>query len=178
MKRPLFVLSALIFLTCLSCKEKIDVAKEKEAVLKVIQEEGDAFAANDLGRLSALYIQDSTQTRYGSSTIYKGWTEIKKLYEEYIKFNSTDSSWVNPKNIKENIIIKIAGNSAWVACDNIWQFEYNNVSHKQTNRQIAFLEKINGAWKISFVAFIPKHDPNPESEESNQKDVIIKYPEI
>ena len=163
MNKPLLVLSTLIFLTCVSCKEKIDIAKEKEAVLKVLQEEGDAFAANDLSRLSAIYIQDSTQTRVTSSTIYKGWSELKKLYENYIKLNSTDSSWVNPKNIKENIIIKITGNSAWVVCDNIWEFEYNNTPWKQTNMQIAFLEKINGEWKISFDAFIPK--PDPESEE-------------
>lgn len=162
MKKSLFVLSALILLICVSCKEKIDAAKEKEAVLKVLQEEGDAFAANDLSRLSSIYIQDSTQTRVTFSTIYKGWTELKKLYEDYIKYNSTDSSWVNPKNIKENVIIKVAGNSAWVVCDNIWEYEYNNVQEKQTNMQIAFLEKINGEWKISFDAFIPK--PQPESE--------------
>jgi len=167
MKKILFVVSALIFLTCISCKEKIDVVKEKEDVLKVIQEEGDAFAANDLSRLSALYIQDSTQTRLTSSTIYKGWSELKKLYEDYIKFNSTDSSWVNPKNIKENVIIKVAGNSAWVVCDNIWEFEYNNIPQKQTNMQVAFLEKIDGEWKISFDAFIPKLVSDQESEESN-----------
>lgn len=159
MKKPLLVFSALIFLTCISCKEKIDVVKEKEDVLKVIQEEGDAFAANDLSRLSALYIQDSTQTRVTSSTIYKGWSEVKKLYEDYLKFNSTDSSWVNPRNIKENVIIKVAGNSAWVVCDNIWEFEYNNMPQKQTNMQVAFLEKIDGEWKISFDAFIPKTEP-------------------
>ena len=167
MKKPLFVLSAVILLTCISCKEKIDVAKEKEAVLKVLQEEGDAFAANDLNRLSAIYIQDSTQTRVTSSTIYKGWTEVKKLYEGYIKYNSTDSSWVNPKNIKENVIIKVAGNSAWVACDNIWEFEYNNVPGKLTNMQIVFFEKINGEWKISFDAFIQKPVPKPKAEEAD-----------
>ena len=88
MKKLLFGVSALIFLTLISCEEKIDVAKEKEAVLKVLQEEGDAFAANNLNRISAIHIQDSTLTRLeqgvNSLTIYKGWTDIKKLYENYI----------------------------------------------------------------------------------------------
>ena len=168
MKNLLFGVSALIFLTLISCEEKIDVAKEKEAVLKVLQEEGDAFAANNLNRISAIHIQDSTLTRLeqgvNSLTIYKGWTDIKKLYENYIKVNSTEPSWVNPKNIKDNVIIKVTGNAAWVLCDNIWEFEYNNVQMKQTNVQITFLEKIDGAWKISFEAFVQKPDSAPEPE--------------
>ena len=168
MKKFLFLISALILFTCISCKEKIDIAKEKEAVLKVLQEEGDAFVANDMERMSAIYIQDSTQTRLGLGTtyynLYKGWDEIKNLYQDYIKYNSTDSSWKNPRNLKENLIIKVAGNSAWILCDNIWEFEYNNVAQRQTNMQIAFFEKVNGEWKFSFDAFIQK--PVPETKPS------------
>jgi ketosteroid isomerase-like protein len=165
MKKLLFAVSAIIFITCISCNEKTDVTKEKEAVLKVLQEEGDAFAANDLDRLSVIYIQDSTQTRLAQGpdavSVYKGWSALRQLYEDYFKLNSTDSSWVNPKNTKENVIIKVAGNSAWVLCDNIWDYDYQNVHEKQTNMQIAFLEKINGEWKISFDAFIQKPEPDP-----------------
>lgn len=160
MKKSLFLISALIFFICISCKEKIDITKDKEAILNLLQEEGDAFAVNDMKRISAIYIQDSTQTRLGQGTtsfrIYKGWDEISKLYENYFKVNSTDSSWKNPRNYKENLIIKVAGNSAWILCDNIWEFEYNNVAGKQTNMQIAFFEKVNGEWKFSFDAFIQK----------------------
>jgi nitrogen fixation protein len=156
MKKTLIVLSSIMFLMCMSCKEKIDVEKEKEAVLKVLQEEGDAFAANDMERLSALHIQDETNTRLAGTTIYKGWSEIEKLLKGYIKVNSTDSSWVNPKNLKENVIIKVAGNNAWVLCDNIWEYEFKNLPRKQANRQITFFEKTNGEWKISFNAFVPK----------------------
>ena len=71
--------------------------------------------------ISAIYIQDSTQTRLGQGTtsfrVYKGWDEISKLYENYFKVNSTDSSWKNPRNYKENLIIKVAGNSAWILCN-------------------------------------------------------------
>lgn len=175
MKKSLFVLSALIFLTCFSCKEKIDVGKEKEAILKVLHEEGDAFAVNDLKRVCAVHIQDSTATRLeqGSDSykIYTGWNDIKKLYESYIKGNSTDSSWKNPKNLKENIIIKVVGNSAWVLCDNTWQYVYKNVTGKDTtgkdtNMQIAFFEKINGEWKFSFNAFVQKPEVKTKAEVS------------
>jgi len=68
---------------------------------------------------------------------------------------------VNPKNLKENIIINIVGNSAWVLCDNIWEYEYNSVSEKNTNLQIAFLEKVDGAWKFSFNAFVQRPVAEP-----------------
>ena len=160
MKKSLFVLSALILVTCLSCKEKIDVTTEKEAILKVLHEEGDAFAVNDLKRIAAIHIQDSTATRLEqgpeSYKIHRGWGEIKKLYENYIKENSTDSSWKSPENLKDNIIIKVNGNSAWVICDNTWKYVYKNVPGEGTNMQIAFFEKVNGEWKFSFNAFVPK----------------------
>jgi len=170
MKRSLFVLSALIFLICISCKENIDIAKEKEAILKVLQEEGDAYAASDLKRISAVHIQDSTATRLGQGSdsykIYKGWNDIKKLYEDNLKIHSTDSSLKNPQNLKENLIIKVVGNSAWVLCDNTWKYEYNNVAGQTTNLQIAFFEKINGQWKFSFDAFVQRPEEKTKTEES------------
>ena len=170
MKKSLLVLFVLIFLTCLSCKEKIDIVKEKEAILKVLQEEGDAFAVNDLKRIFIVHIQDNTATRLeqGSDSykIYAGWDEIKKLYESYIKGNSADSAWKNPKNLKKNIVIKVVGNSAWVLCDNIWKYEYNNLAEESTNMQIAFFEKINGEWKFSFNAFVQKPEVKTKAEVS------------
>ena len=170
MKKSLFLLSTLVFFTFISCKEKIDVTKEKEAILKVLQEEGDAFAANDLQRILAVHITDSTATRLEQGTdsyeIYKGGDEINKMYEDYIKFTSTDSSWQNPQNLKGNIIIKVVGNAAWVLCDNTWKYEYNNVAEEMSNLQIAFFEKVNGEWKFSFNAFLQKPEPKAEAEVS------------
>jgi len=170
MKKFLIALFVLVFLISISCKEKSDPAKDKEAVLKVLQEEGDAFAANDLNRLAAIHIQDSTATRlaqdYDTLIIFKGWNEIRTLLEDYIKGNSTDSSWKNPKNLKGNIIIKVVGNSAWVLCDNTWKYEFNNVPVEWTNTQIAIFEKTDGKWKFSFNAFIPKPEVKAKAEVS------------
>ncbi len=71
----------------------------------------------------------------------------------------------NPRNLKGNLIIKVTGNSAWILCDNIWEYEYNNVAEKQTNMQIAFFEKVNGEWKFSFDAFIQKPVAKAEASE-------------
>lgn len=168
MKKLIYVFFAVILLAGTSCKQKIDVTKEKEAVLKVLQEEGDAFAVSDLNRVLAVNIQDSTATRlvqgYGGNKIYSGWEEIKKMYEGYFKNFAANSSLKNPKNLKENIIMKVVGNSAWVMCDNIWKYDYQGKAQEQGNIQIAFFEKVNNEWKFSFDAFILKPESNMETQ--------------
>jgi hypothetical protein len=166
MKKCLFFVFAITFLTGISCKEKIDIEKEKEAVLKVLQEEGDAFAVSDMKRISAVHLQDKTDTRLeqgpDSYDIYNGWDEINRLYEGFIESTLADSSYKNLENIKENIIIKVVGNAAWLICDNKWKYYNNDIPGEDTNIQIAFFEKINGEWKFSFNAFVQKPVPKTE----------------
>ena len=64
-------------------------------------------------------------------------------------------TWRNPRNIKENVIVKVPGNTAWLICDNIWKYEFNNKPIEWNNVQIAFFEKMDGKWKYSFNAFVP-----------------------
>jgi len=85
-----------------------------------------------------------------------------------VEYNTRDTAWVNPRNTKENIILKVTGNTAWSICDNIWEFEFNNEPQKMKNIQIAFFEKINGEWKNSFNAFVA--GPKPETEDEDEED--------
>jgi len=156
MKKFQIVLIGFVFLSFYSCQEKIDVEKEKAAIIEVLNAEGSTFIANDLEGIFALHVQDELSTRFDDYKIYKGWNEIKSLYESYIERNTGDTTWANPRNIKENIILKVTGNTAWLICDNIWKFEFNNEPQEFSNVQIAFFEKLDGAWKISFNAFVQK----------------------
>ena len=155
MKKTSFIFIAVSLLACYSCQEKIDVEKEKAAIIEVLNAEGSAFAANDLERVFALHVQDELATRLDGYRIYRGWDEIKSLYESYLAGNIQDTSWKNPRNIKENVILKVTGNTAWLICDNIWKYEFNNKSVEWGNVQIAFFEKMDGEWKFSFNAFVP-----------------------
>ena len=155
MKKTSFIFIAVSLLACYSCQEKIDVEKEKAAIIEVLNAEGSAFAANDLERVFALHVQDELATRLDGYRIYRGWDEIKSLYESYLAGNIQDTSWKNPRNIKENVILKVNGNTAWLICDNIWKYEFNNKSVEWGNVQIAFFEKMDGEWKFSFNAFVP-----------------------
>lgn len=166
MKKYLLPLIVFAFLTGISCQQKIDIEKEKEAIMAVIQEEGDAAAAMDMERLLAVHVQDSLDTRLqtleNNYTIYAGWDEIKALYEGW-----AESGWdvEDPKNLKENVILKVTDGSAWLICDNIWKWNYEGKQGGFDNIQITFLEKIEGEWKISFTAFVTKPEPGKEVED-------------
>ncbi|MBN1819176.1 MAG: nuclear transport factor 2 family protein [Prolixibacteraceae bacterium] len=149
-----FVLIPFVIFSC-----HHDEQKEKEAVLKVLQEEGDEFAVNNLEKVLALHIQDETATRIEGITIYSGWDDIKALYEKYITRNMADTVFINPRNIKENCIVNVNGNSAWVVCDNTWKWEIEGQPRESKNKQIAVLKKDNGNWKFALNAFVEYQRP-------------------
>jgi hypothetical protein len=167
MKKYLSLFIAFIMVVSVSCLKKVDIEKEKEAILKVLHEEGDAYDAGDLKREFAIYVHDSTVVRlqynFSSYEIYAGWGAVKKRYENII--NDVSNNGVkNSIHLKENIIMKVVGNSAWLTCDNISKFDYNGKSYKVDMLQIAFFEKVNNEWKFSFNAFFPKPVPNTEGQ--------------
>lgn len=160
---PLFIL-ALIVGT--SCQPKINIEKEKEAILAVINEEADAAASLDKDRAFATHIQDSEELRlelgvYGYR-IYEGWDEIETLIGDYLDGEAPE----NVKISKENAQIKVVGTAAWLVCDNIIEWGSGDTKDGYSNIQIAFLEKVKGEWKISFTAYYNKPVEVPGIDES------------
>lgn len=138
--------------------EKAD--KEKEAILKVMKQETDVFAKHDMETLTTLHVQSEMDTRLAGAKIYKGWDEVEALLKSYIERNKKDTTSKNIRNEKENIRLKVTGNTAWVICDNIWKWEESGETKDLQNIQISFLEKIDGKWKFSFNAFVAVPDTN------------------
>lgn len=159
MKNYLSILLAIILLAEISCQPKVDVEKEKEAVLKVLQAAGDEFAKKNKDGIFNTHIQDESATRVGGSKVYTGWDEIKELYENYLARNQADTITQNPRNIKENIIVKVNGNNAWVVCDNIWKWELDGKEQGFQNKQIAVFEKQDEQWKFALNAFVEYQKP-------------------
>ena len=152
--KKLIILS--LFLTCcFVCNAQTNNEKEKEAIKKVLLDEAKFFAANDAENLLSLHVQDSTDARLAGTNLYVGWDNIKALLNRYIDRNKKNTTFQNPRNKKENLIIKVNGNSAWAVMDNIWLWEEDGETKNQSNYQISFLEKIDGQWKFSFNAFVP-----------------------
>lgn len=154
---PIILLFTVLFFQY--CQQKVNVEKEKEAILQVLLNEGKKFTDYDLEAIAALHIQDETALRLeGGENVYYGWNEIQDLYKTYIDANRSNSqnneteNWINEK---ENVITKVLGTTAWSVCDNIWNWDVDGESQGFNNKQLTFLEKVEGEWKISCVAFIP-----------------------
>lgn len=146
----------LLVFAQISCQQAVDIEKEKEAIMAVLHEEGEAALAKDMERMFALHVQDETETRlemgqYGH-TRYNGWEEVKGLLGDYLG-GEGELGGDNPVNTRDNVVIKVNGNTAWLVCDNMWEWTVDGVKDGYSNVQITFLEKIQGEWKISFAAY-------------------------
>ena len=160
MRNCLWSLFVIVLFAGTSCQQEGRIEKEKEAIIAVLKEEADANIAKDKDRLFALHVQDNLETRlelgeYGFNT-YAGWDAIKPLIDDFIDGAQQADDAVNRK---ENMIIKVMGNCAWLTCDNIWKWNIDGEPGGYNNIQVTFLEKIKGEWKISFSSYYSKPMP-------------------
>ena len=166
----LLCVGSLIILA--SCQPTIDLDKEKEAIMALIQKESETARDGDVDGLMSCYIQDEFQTRLGiNSEGYKlttGWDDLKPLFESSGERGEMDNSQVSVK--KENPVIKIMGNSAWLICDNTWEGEWDGEYFKNESIQVTFLEKVKDEWKFSFTAWITKPQADDEGHEDGDED--------
>ncbi|MCJ7820261.1 MAG: nuclear transport factor 2 family protein [Bacteroidales bacterium] len=172
MKKYLLLFTVLLLIGVTSCQKKTDIAREKEAIMAVIQAESETARDGNFEGITSCYVQDELNTRLTVSeesySIITGWDELVKLFEPF-KSNA-EQDYSNLKVSKENAVIKVMGNTAWLICDNIWKGEIDSSDFKSETLQVTFLEKVEGEWKISFAAWIAKPKPadvveEPQAEE-------------
>jgi len=161
MRTYLLFFSAIALIAGNSCQPKIDVEKEKEAIMKVIQTESETARDANFEGLAACYIQDELNTRLDYSlknyAVTTGWENVKKILESVTANTGQDYSGI--KITKDNAIIKVMGNTAWLICNNNWKGTFGGAEVEVENIQVTFLEKVDGSWKISFAAWISKPEP-------------------
>ncbi|MCK4992120.1 MAG: nuclear transport factor 2 family protein [Bacteroidales bacterium] len=145
-------LIALVFLAGTSCQEKIDIEKEKEAVIAVNEEERDAYFDRDLARLEAIWIQEPTSQRVFTSrnalSVLDGWKQIHANYEEDI--NNTDR-WENYEDLSapfSNYDVKIHDNTALLYHDIHWTGKSGGEVIDVKQKRIVHFVKEDGAWKF------------------------------
>jgi len=151
MKKYVLTIFALVVLAGTSCEKKVDIAKEKEAILAVIKEETNAYHDKDFERFAESYVQDETNIRLlggeGEFSYIVGWEEVGSGFKEWFE-NNPDPE---PNNeVKKNFKIKVYKDCAWVAFE---EEGYNNEG-ELTGKGIGvnFLEKVDGKWKIVYLS--------------------------
>jgi len=126
------------------CQGKVDIEKEKAAIIAVIEEETASYYASDFDRWAANQVQDETNIlteAWNSGFSYiTGWDSISTIMKPgIIKKKETQ------KEVKSNYKIKVYNGSAWVIFDN----EIFSKTGESTYKFIAtvFLEKKDNKWK-------------------------------
>jgi hypothetical protein len=148
------ILAMSVFAGSTSCQKKVDIEKEKEAIIAVIEEQTHANIDGDFDRLSNTFVKDENTIRMSSMkagyTFREGWDIIGPVYEEWLKERWSD--YTNRKHEKTNYRIKVYPNSAWAVFDEKIERDYKGEHQEFQSIGVRFLEKVNGEWKIVFLS--------------------------
>lgn len=152
MKKYVLTILAIVLLSGTSCQKKVDIEKEKEAILALITEETNAYHDKDFERFAACYVQNEINIRIlggeGEKISYTvGWKEVGSSFKELFE-NNPDPT---PNNeVKNNIKIKVYNDCAWV----VFEEEDFTDEGESNGKGIGtnFLEKLDGKWKIAYLS--------------------------
>lgn len=169
MKKYLFTLFAIILIAWTSCEKKIDIEKEKAAIIAVIEEETEAFFDSDINHLGALHVQDETNIRLTATksgyTYEVGWEKVSSFFVDYFENVAEPGDFYEKKS---NYKIKVYRESAWAVFDNDF---YNGEGELlSTSIHSQFLEKVNGEWK--HVGYTSIYTSTWDDEEESETEEI------
>ncbi|KPK84490.1 MAG: hypothetical protein AMS27_09760 [Bacteroides sp. SM23_62_1] len=155
MGKKIVVLFLPVFLFTISCQQRVDIKKEKEAIKAVIIAETDAFDNQDYDGLVEHMVRDSTFIRMSTGkhehTGVAGWDNMAHWYHE---FATADLSDYKVEREQSNWKIKVYPECAWVVYDQITRYVYKGQKDYRTTKEIRFLEKVDGRWKINYLHVI------------------------
>lgn len=159
MRYTILMVLATILMVSTGCESPIDYDKERAAIIKVINDETDAYLDRDFDAVVATHVQDSLNMRLTAGpdnyVWLQGWEEVgKHLMGDETEDDLSPNLHISVE--KFNYRMKIYPNSAFVVCDQKWTSEYDDDMHQMNSIQVRFLEKIDDEWKISFVSWIDR----------------------
>jgi hypothetical protein len=135
-----------------SCKPKVDIEQEKEAIKSVINAETQAWIDKNPDKMKEYYIHDDYQTRLNIQdsvfTISSGWDKRSTAIDTLAKY----ADWRGVEQFKvakDFIIIKVKDNTAWAILREDQEMIFNGSPAKAVSIINVMLEKEAGAWKIA-----------------------------
>jgi len=163
MKKLIFAFALVLLAGVTFGQKKIDIEKEKEAIIKVVQEEGDAFNDRDFDRFVETFVHNETASRLqatkNSYSYYVGWEEMRPLYKDYFENNPEPNT---AKRIRTNYKIKVYKEIAWAT------FNEQNGPDGSMELKDILLEKVEGEWKIVSLTIIGISSYEDEIEEGDE----------
>ena len=163
MKKLILAVAVLLFTGVAFGQEKTEIDKEKEAIMKVIKEEVDAFDAKDFDRLANTFVQDETLSRLSANKsnyhYFVGWEDIGPRYKDYFEQSSEPRT---TKRTRTNVRVKVYTESAWAT------FNEKNELNGGEELKLVILEKVESEWKIVCLTIINTSSYEEETEETDK----------
>ena len=150
---------AAAFLLMASCSGKIDPEVEKQKIIDVINTETQAYMDYDFEKVKSFFVHDSLNFRLTTGAddhfFLEGWDAIEDFYREELVENDPQREPDHHVTVtKDNYRIKLYEKSAYVLCTETWTYCIADDKIEIDSRQVRFLEKVDGEWKIAFLSFI------------------------
>jgi ketosteroid isomerase-like protein len=152
-----------------ACQPIVDVEAEKQAIIDVINAETDAYLDFDFDKVISFYVQDSLNFRLTTGAddhvFLEGWDEVEAFFRQDILEGNPDALPNTHINVeKDNYRIKLYSESAFVLCTETWTYTTDDNVIEINSRQVRFMEKVEGEWKIAFLSFIGTSGYEEEEE--------------
>jgi len=149
MKNFLSLSLAVIVFSIIACSGKMDIEKEMAAIQAVIEEEKDAFFAQDFNRMAATWVQEPSSVKLymaGKGPVeFLGWEKIAEHDKENIPKSPSEYEKMNC--IFSDYNFNINDDNSWVVLKATWDGLYNGKQQHIEQTKILAFKKIEGKWK-------------------------------
>jgi hypothetical protein len=177
MKKIIFSFLAVLLITgCTPPAEEIDVAKEEEAIKKVIKEEVARWADQDyIAQMDLIKNADYIRIIHNQRNFHNvavGWDSLFAG----VKRSSERDGWQYVTNLKveqKDFNIKVYDKLAWAAYYVHEYWEFKGEPWDETRSRVTFLEKEGDDWKIVLMtsSLLNPCEEEEEDEEAEEDDV-------
>jgi hypothetical protein len=157
MKKIFFPFLLLFILIFYACEEKLDVNKEKEAIIAALNGESEAYLAMDSTKWMSYWVQDDLTLRVDASKnsySAQGWKELHKSMKETMENDTIMANYKDLKFTKSDFNIKVYEDCAWAYFNEKFTGSYKGEPIETDDMQLRILEKVDGQWKIAFMGAV------------------------
>ncbi|MFZ2287191.1 MAG: hypothetical protein WAV93_09420 [Bacteroidales bacterium] len=155
MKNLMLLFTVILLASLISCEEKIDIEKEKEAIKAVFEQEKEGFFNQDAKVMAETWIQEPSSVKMymldDGQTKFTGWDAIKKHDEENVADTSLDRKKFTV-TFRDYEIQLLEDEAAWVTCETVWNGVENDLPVELIQTRINVLRKDQGKWKFALMA--------------------------